>query len=108
MVCELGTDKDVEVLVVYSRVGLLSLHVSGGNEKETKSVPVRIVDLWTEIGVRYLKCNPFVPFVVRTLVQRICSLLHMYAFGNVETVLFNYKLCHFYCIFRKIQTEKIK
>lgn len=51
--------------------------------KETKSISVRIVDLWTEIGVRYLKCNPF---VVRTVVQRICSLLKIYAFGNVETV----------------------
>jgi hypothetical protein len=30
-----------------------------------------------------LKCNPF---VVRTVVQRICSLLKIYAFGNVETV----------------------
>jgi hypothetical protein len=28
-------------------------------------------------------CNPS---VVRTVVQRICSLLKMYAFGNVETV----------------------
>jgi hypothetical protein len=34
MVCELGTDKDVEVLMVYSIIGLLSLHVSGGNEKK--------------------------------------------------------------------------
>jgi hypothetical protein len=33
MVCALVTGKDVEVLVVYSRLGLLSLHVSGGNEK---------------------------------------------------------------------------
>jgi len=31
MVCEWGTDKDVEVLVVYSTVGLLSLHVNESN-----------------------------------------------------------------------------
>jgi hypothetical protein len=30
---ELGTGKDVEVLVVYSRVGLLSHLMSGGNLK---------------------------------------------------------------------------
>jgi hypothetical protein len=52
-------------------------------KKETKSISIRIVDLCTEIGVQYLKCNPF---VVRTVVQHICSLLKMYAFGNVETV----------------------
>jgi hypothetical protein len=33
MVCELGTVKDVEELVVHSRVGLLSLRVRGGIEK---------------------------------------------------------------------------
>jgi hypothetical protein len=52
-------------------------------KKDTKNIPVMIVDFWTEVGVRYLKCSPF---VVRTVDQHICSVSKMYAFGNVETV----------------------